>query len=82
MGTQTQRLSSFFYRVSNKIIHFSIGNIFVNLGDTAKPNISLDTSLCGHYLRIICSVNNNLIAICAMLRTCTLHRLCVDNLDF
>ena len=26
-----------------KMIHFSIGNIFVNPGDTAKPNISLYT---------------------------------------
>ena len=26
-----------------KIIHFLIGNIFINPGDTEKPNISLDT---------------------------------------
>ena len=29
--------------VSQTSIHFSIGNIFVNPGETAKPNISLDT---------------------------------------
>ena len=28
------------------MIHFSIGNIFVNPGDKAKPNISLGEYLC------------------------------------
>ena len=31
------------YRVAKNMIHFSIGNIFVNPRDTAKQNISLDT---------------------------------------
>ena len=29
------------------MIHFSIGNIFVNPGDTENPNISFDTYLWG-----------------------------------
>ena len=46
-STSIIRMIDIFRRVSKKMIHFSIGNIFVNPGDTAMPNISLDTSLCG-----------------------------------
>ena len=48
-------------------------DIFVNPGNTAKANISLDTQLCG------LSPCNNVIDICTMLRIFTLHWLCVDH---
>ena len=51
-----------------KSIHFSIGNMFVNPGDTTH-NINNTFN------------NNNVIVICAMLRIFTLHWLCVVNLD-
>ena len=53
--------------VSTEMIHFTIGNIFVSPGDIVTPNNTFS--------------NNNVIAICAMLRIFTLHWICVDNLD-